>query len=126
MSRVLIVGATRGLGANLVKHYASSSSNSVWGTTRADWTPKHFPKTVEWACRVDLMKPEVGKILTSQLDSRPLDLVVGLLTFGRATYLLMSLRSSPLDISPSKTLRLVPTGMRSSVCTQHPPSPRSP
>ena len=79
MSRILVVGATRGLGASLAKHYASSSNNTVWGTTRADWAPKGFPENINWACGVDLMKPEVGNILTSQLSSEPLDLVVRLL-----------------------------------------------
>lgn len=78
MSRVLIVGATRGLGASLVKKYASNSRNTVHATTRSDWAPKDFPEleNVKWACRVDLMKPEVGKILTSQLGSEALDVVV--------------------------------------------------
>lgn len=89
MSRVLVVGATRGLGASLVKKYASNSRNTVHATTRSDWAPKDFPEleNVKWACRVDLMKPEVGKILTGQLGSDALDVIVRSHLLMRSTLL---------------------------------------
>lgn len=39
MSSILIVGASRGLGASLLRHYAQSSSNTIYATTRASAPP---------------------------------------------------------------------------------------
>lgn len=77
MVSVLIVGATRGLGASLTKQYASKSSNTVLGTARSTSAPKDLPESVKWLHEVDLTKSNVGDKITSQLENqKPLDVVV--------------------------------------------------
>ncbi|KAJ4391025.1 hypothetical protein N0V93_004638 [Gnomoniopsis smithogilvyi] len=84
MVSVLVVGATRGLGASLVKQYASKSSNAVFGTARSTSTPNDLPKNVKWLHEVDLMKPNVGEKIVGQLQNqKPLDVVF--ITAGRFT-----------------------------------------
>ncbi|ROT35381.1 NAD(P)-binding protein [Sodiomyces alkalinus F11] len=79
-SSVLIVGATRGLGASLVKQYAANPDHpSVSGTTRASTAPAsdQLPENVKWLTGIDLMNPTVGRDLTAQLDaSQPLSTVI--------------------------------------------------
>ncbi|KAL2834884.1 hypothetical protein BDW59DRAFT_155704 [Aspergillus cavernicola] len=67
-SKVLIVGATRGLGASLRKLYTSKPSTHVFATTRSDKQPESQPH-VSWIQNVDLTKPDVGHKLVSQLPS---------------------------------------------------------
>ncbi|ORY67644.1 oxidoreductase [Pseudomassariella vexata] len=84
MVSVLIVGATRGFGASLVKQYASDSSNSVYATTRSESGPDGFPDSVKWLFKVELTKPNVGEELTKQLQGqKPFDLVI--ISAGRFT-----------------------------------------
>ncbi|KAK9358873.1 hypothetical protein V1504DRAFT_459837 [Lipomyces starkeyi] len=69
---VLIVGATRGLGASLTKLYASKQSTTVFATTRSN-TPPSSPssssKNVNWLVDIDIASPDVGQKLISQLPS---------------------------------------------------------
>ncbi|KAL2861139.1 oxidoreductase, short chain dehydrogenase/reductase family superfamily [Aspergillus lucknowensis] len=66
---ILIIGATRGLGASLRDLYASKpSTERVFVTTRADKAPESQPR-VSWIPNVDLTKPDVGQKLLSQLPS---------------------------------------------------------
>jgi NAD(P)-dependent dehydrogenase (short-subunit alcohol dehydrogenase family) len=77
MSRVLVVGATRGLGAALARVYAHKGK-TVFATSRssAPQTDK-FPDGVHFITGVDLMKPDVGDKLTSHLKGKgPLEEVV--------------------------------------------------
>lgn len=89
MVSVLVVGATRGLGASLTKQYAASSSNTVYATTRSSSGPSssEFPESnIHWLTNIDLVKPNVGDTLTDQLKSKskdPIDIV--LITAGRFT-----------------------------------------
>lgn len=84
MVSALIVGATRGLGASITKQYASVSSNTVCATKRSSSEPDGFPNSVRWVPNIDLMKPNVGDELASQLKGeKPLDVVV--ITAGRFT-----------------------------------------
>lgn len=77
MVSVLIVGATRGLGASLTKQYAAESSNTVFGTARSTSTPTDFPKNAKWLKDVDLMDSGVGDKIVGQIqDQKPLDVVV--------------------------------------------------
>ncbi|KAI2614950.1 oxidoreductase [Hypoxylon sp. NC1633] len=77
MTSALIIGATRGLGAALVKGYASQSSGTVFASTRSGTAPSGFPSGVKWLPNIDLTKPDVGDALTSQLKGqKPLDVVV--------------------------------------------------
>lgn len=77
MVSVLIVGATRGLGASLTKKYASQPSNTVFGTARSAKAPVDALKGVTWLHDVDLMESDVGEKLVGQLEGKkPLDVVV--------------------------------------------------
>lgn len=76
MTSALIIGATRGLGAALVKRYTAQST-SVFATTRSDTAPSGFPNGVKWLSNIDLTKSNVGDSLTGQLKgAKPLDVVV--------------------------------------------------
>jgi NAD(P)-dependent dehydrogenase (short-subunit alcohol dehydrogenase family) len=77
MPSVLIIGATRGLGASLAKEYASESSNTVYATTRSHPGPSGFPQTIQWLPNIDLTRSTVGDDLTQQLEGKTaLDAVV--------------------------------------------------
>ncbi|KAI9369722.1 hypothetical protein BJX61DRAFT_518438 [Aspergillus egyptiacus] len=67
-NNILIVGATRGLGASLRDLYAAKSSTHVFATTRSDEEPGSQPG-VSWARDVNLTKPDVGQKIISQLPS---------------------------------------------------------
>lgn len=77
MPSTLVIGATRGLGAALVKQYASQSATEVYGTTRSSSSPQGFPESVKWLSNIDLTKSDVGESITQQLKgAQPLDVVV--------------------------------------------------
>jgi NAD(P)-dependent dehydrogenase (short-subunit alcohol dehydrogenase family) len=81
MPSVLVVGATRGLGAELVKQYASRGSGPVYATSRSDSKPEGFPGSVKWLTNIDLTDSEVAEGLTKQLEGeKPLDIVVCMIT----------------------------------------------
>jgi short-subunit dehydrogenase len=71
MSSILIIGATRGLGAQLVKRYASNSSNTVYGTSRSS-TPPASPAgpNIHWIPSIDLTNPDCGKSLSNALSTK--------------------------------------------------------
>ncbi|XP_044721589.1 short chain dehydrogenase domain-containing protein [Hirsutella rhossiliensis] len=84
MSSVLIVGATRGLGASLAKQYAARAGAAVYGTTRSQSVPPGFPPQVKWLPGIDLMDAGVGEALVKQLgDAKPLSAVI--ITAGHFT-----------------------------------------
>ncbi|KAL4944498.1 hypothetical protein BDV06DRAFT_187174 [Aspergillus oleicola] len=68
-SSILIVGATRGLGASLRALYAAKPSTHVFATTRSDKKPDSSQSNVSWIPNIDLTKSDVGANLTSQLPS---------------------------------------------------------
>ncbi|OLN96584.1 putative oxidoreductase [Colletotrichum chlorophyti] len=77
MSPILIVGATRGLGASLTKQYAADADNVVYGTTRSSDGPNGFPESVKWIPGIDLTDSKVGDKLVRLLSgSRPLSTVI--------------------------------------------------
>ncbi|CAG7563348.1 unnamed protein product [Fusarium equiseti] len=77
MAVILVVGATRGLGASIVKQYAEQSGNTVYGTTRSSEGPEDFPTNIIWLSGIDLMQPNVGETLVSLLDSsQPIDSLI--------------------------------------------------
>ncbi|KAK9234210.1 hypothetical protein V1525DRAFT_413798 [Lipomyces kononenkoae] len=72
VTSVLIVGATRGLGASLTKLYSSKPSTIVFATTRSSDPPSSHDsnnKKVNWLVDIDIASPDVGRKLTSQLPS---------------------------------------------------------
>ncbi|RKL28375.1 hypothetical protein BFJ72_g12473 [Fusarium proliferatum] len=70
MAVILIVGATRGLGAGLTKKYAEKSENTVYGTTRSSEGPKDSPSGVKWLSDIDLIQSNAGqKLATMRSES---------------------------------------------------------
>ncbi|KAF2099995.1 oxidoreductase [Rhizodiscina lignyota] len=72
MPTVLIVGGTRGLGAQLVKQYASSDRNRVFATSRHTAPFKgnpEFPDNVFWIPNIDVADEEAGFKIASRLSS---------------------------------------------------------
>ena len=70
---ILIVGATRGLGAALTRQYRDANRDDlVLGTTRDTEPPppdKGLDKA-DWLTAIDLMDPNVGVTLADQLASK--------------------------------------------------------
>jgi short-subunit dehydrogenase len=64
---VLIVGATRGLGAELAKQYANQGQ-SVYATSRSASPPDSdkFPSSIKWLTDIDLMQKDVGDKIADQ------------------------------------------------------------
>lgn len=64
-SNILIVGATRGLGASLGALYSRKPSHHVFGTTRS--SAPSSDSAITWLTGIDASKPDVGEKLVSQL-----------------------------------------------------------
>ena len=76
MSPILVVGATRGLGASVAKLYAQQGK-TVYGTMRSADPPKDISESIQWVPDIDLMKPSVGDDVVAALGpSKPLEAVV--------------------------------------------------
>lgn len=74
---VLIIGGTRGLGAEFVKQYAARQNEVVYATTRSGKAPAGFPESIKWLPNIDLMNSGVGDAIISHLDTtKPLSKVV--------------------------------------------------
>lgn len=71
MPNILIVGATRGLGAALVSYYSSQPSTTVYATSRSSTLPSDSSQTrnVHWLTDIDLMSRDCGTKLASSLES---------------------------------------------------------
>lgn len=71
MPNILIIGATRGLGASLANQYASQPSTTVFGTTRypSGPTDSKLDKKIVWVPNIDLMQENCGRNLVNQLGS---------------------------------------------------------
>ncbi|OKL64116.1 hypothetical protein UA08_00144 [Talaromyces atroroseus] len=92
MSRnVLIIGATRGLGASLATHYASlPTTSTVYATTRSSRFPSSSNSNnngnssapnhdkIRWLVNIDISQPDIGDTLVTQLvpDKVSLDTVI--------------------------------------------------
>jgi len=81
MAKVLVVGATRGLGASLAKQYASTAS-AVFGTGRSAHAPESFKdsafKNVIFIPSIDVAKEQAGPELAKAIKSiaQTLDTVI--------------------------------------------------
>jgi NAD(P)-dependent dehydrogenase (short-subunit alcohol dehydrogenase family) len=65
MPTILIIGATRGLGASLAALYAAQPHTTVFGTTRsAEGTPNDG---IVWVPSIDVSQEGVGRRLVNQL-----------------------------------------------------------
>ena len=73
MSNVLIVGASRGLGAELAKQYASN--NTVFATSRSDKAPEST-KNLEYIPNIDVAEEDAGQKLASHIGKKTLGTVI--------------------------------------------------
>ena len=73
MPNVLIVGASRGLGAELAKQYASN--NTVFASSRSDKTPE-ATKNIEYIPNIDVAQEDAGQKLASHIGKKTLDIVI--------------------------------------------------
>ncbi|PVH78479.1 oxidoreductase-like protein [Cadophora sp. DSE1049] len=69
MPNILIIGATRGLGASLANLYASQPNTTVFGTTRKDVAPTNLNEKIVWVKNVDVADSGVGARLVNQLGA---------------------------------------------------------
>jgi len=71
MPSILIIGATRGLGASLANLYAEDSSNTVFGTTRSSSAPtsQSLNKNIIWLKDIDVSQASIGTRLVDQLGN---------------------------------------------------------
>lgn len=67
MPSILIIGATRGLGASLANAYATQPNTTVYGTTRAAVGPKGLNEKIAWVPNIDVSDSGVGPRLVNQL-----------------------------------------------------------
>lgn len=70
MPNILIVGATRGLGASLANIYASQPDTTVFGTTRSAAGPSsstsQLSEKIIWVPNIDVSDKGVGNRLVNQ------------------------------------------------------------
>ena len=82
-STALIIGASKGLGASLVNHYAKSlSPSNVFATVRSSAKPDQFPKGVNVIEGIDVSQKDCGEKVVKGLQGRTVDhvwIVAGLL-----------------------------------------------
>jgi NAD(P)-dependent dehydrogenase (short-subunit alcohol dehydrogenase family) len=70
MPNILIIGATRGLGASLANAYASHANTTVYGTTRSAGAPKTaVDEKIKWVKDIDLIEKDAGKKLVDGLKA---------------------------------------------------------
>ena len=74
MPNVLIVGATRGLGASLASQYVESGAR-VFATSRSKDTPQST-KEITYIPSIDVSTPEAGERLSKHIGSTPLDTII--------------------------------------------------
>ncbi|CAG8957369.1 hypothetical protein HYFRA_00010794 [Hymenoscyphus fraxineus] len=67
MPNILIIGATRGLGASLANAYAAQPNTTVFGTTRSPAGPKGLNEKIVWVPNIDVSDSGVGARLVNQL-----------------------------------------------------------
>ncbi|KAH7066981.1 hypothetical protein BKA63DRAFT_132208 [Paraphoma chrysanthemicola] len=78
MPTILVVGATRGLGASIVKTYAASPDNCVLATARTSNPPANS-KNIAYISGIDIAEPDASSNLLQYLQSSKtshLDLVI--------------------------------------------------
>jgi NAD(P)-dependent dehydrogenase (short-subunit alcohol dehydrogenase family) len=68
-TNILIIGATRGLGASLANAYASQKDTTVYGTTRSAEAPKGGNASIVWVKGIDVSEKDVGRVLVDQLGA---------------------------------------------------------
>ncbi|GLI72945.1 hypothetical protein PoHVEF18_001130 [Penicillium ochrochloron] len=67
-TNILIVGATRGLGASLATLYSKNPTNHVFGTSRS-CSPPSSQSDITWLKGIDVSASDVGQSLVSQIPA---------------------------------------------------------
>ena len=112
MPNVLIVGATRGLGASLANQYATHPSTTVYGTTRSAEPPKGkgHNEGIKWAKGIDLNEAGAGKKLVEELGAiglkGGLDVVVSCASIRNRGVLLTAMADHNSRLLRNRRLRL--------------------
>ncbi|KAL8746106.1 MAG: hypothetical protein Q9190_001829 [Brigantiaea leucoxantha] len=81
MRSILVVGASRGLGASLVKAYAAESGNKVFGTTRSS-SPHNSTSNITYIHGIDVAKEEAGRNLVTHVHNLGFKFDVVIITAG--------------------------------------------
>ena len=81
MPNVLIVGATRGLGASLVQKYAAENSSTVFATSRSENAPFDH-ENVQVIPGIDLSLESAGAKLASHFKDTQTSLDIVIITAG--------------------------------------------
>lgn len=81
MPNVLIIGATRGLGASLVRKYAADNSGTVFATSRSE-NAKFDSKNVTVVPGIDLSLESAGAKLVSHFKDSQIKLGIVIITAG--------------------------------------------
>lgn len=81
MPNVLIIGATRGLGASLVHKYAAENNGTVFATSRSENAPFNN-KNITVIPGIDLSLESAGAILASHLKESQIKLDIVIITAG--------------------------------------------
>ena len=93
MPNILIVGATRGLGASLAKQYADRGDH-VYATARSDKHPE--PRSnISYLSNVDMTDKSVGSKIVDKLGKTNLDTVIITGNFIRICLSLLSIDKLP-------------------------------
>ena len=82
MPNILIVGASRGLGAELAKQYASN--NTVFATSRSD-KPPAATKNIQYIPNIDVAQETAGQKLASHIGKTKTTLETVIITAGYFT-----------------------------------------
>ena len=75
MSKVLIVGASRGLGFELAKQYAEKGDH-VFATARSDQYPNTGPINITYISGIDVAKEDAGSKIVSTIKEQSLQTVI--------------------------------------------------
>lgn len=75
MPNVLVIGATRGLGSHLAKHYAQRE-HSVTGTARSNDKPHGLHHDIHWLTGIDVATEDAGRKIAGGLKGHKQDFVI--------------------------------------------------
>ncbi|KAL9614356.1 MAG: hypothetical protein Q9167_001159 [Letrouitia subvulpina] len=81
MSNILVIGASRGLGASLVKAYATGSRNQVFATTRSA-APSESTSNITYCSGIDVATESAGPDLVSRVSKSVSSFDVVIITAG--------------------------------------------
>ncbi|KAI9763560.1 MAG: hypothetical protein M1840_000422 [Geoglossum simile] len=112
MPNVLIIGATRGLGAALAAQYATRPDTTVYATTRSS-TPPTASKNTIWIPNIDLISPTAGPTLAAAL---PCPLTTTVITAGIFPAETLSTLDFAAEVKTYTTSAIAPPFIAASLC----------